>query len=96
MGKMGVHSALATEEADAIRAQLTRILESEFFRSSPRCCRFLSYSVLNLIEGGSPGRIGGSRVRNPVVRAQRAHPSRGNCSHRAPIVTVFRKFRQET
>ena len=57
MEKMGVHNALATEEADAVRAQLTRILDSEFFRSSPRCCAFLSYSVLNLIEGGAPEKM---------------------------------------
>jgi hypothetical protein len=57
MGKTEVHIALATEEADAVRAQLARILDSEFFCSSPRCCHFLTYSVLNLIEGGAPEKM---------------------------------------
>jgi hypothetical protein len=48
---------LTADEAGAVRAQLTRILESESFRSSRRCCRFLEYLVLNLIEGGPPENV---------------------------------------
>jgi hypothetical protein len=44
---------LETGQKEVVRAQLGRIVESEFFRSSQRCCRFLEYSVQHLLAGRS-------------------------------------------
>jgi len=57
MDNRGVNKALQPDEAVAVESQLARVLESEFFRSSGRCCRFLAYSVKHLIEGGTPEQL---------------------------------------
>jgi hypothetical protein len=44
---------LQAGQKEAVRAQLGRIVESEFFRGSQRCCRFLEYSVHNTLAGRS-------------------------------------------
>jgi len=51
------HTALTEEQVRALQAQAARIVESEFFRSSHRCCRFLEYSVRKVIEGCPPEKI---------------------------------------
>ena len=51
------HTALTEEQVRALQAQAARIVESEFFRSSHRCSRFLAYSVKKVIEGCPPEKI---------------------------------------
>jgi hypothetical protein len=38
-------------QKEAVQIQLGHILESEFFRSSHRCCRFLEYAVNQVLDG---------------------------------------------
>jgi hypothetical protein len=45
------HGIFTQEQVQSTRAQLSRILESEFFRSSDRCSKFLEYSVQKVIDG---------------------------------------------
>lgn len=53
----GETGTLETARKEAVRAQLGRIVESEFFRGSQRCCRFLEYSVQHLLAGRSQDEI---------------------------------------
>lgn len=48
---------LSRVQAGLVRGQLSRILESEFFRGSHRCCRFLEYSVEHVLQGSPPGEL---------------------------------------
>jgi len=42
---------LQNKRSELVRAHLTNILESEFFRNSPRCSRLLQYSVEHVLSG---------------------------------------------
>jgi len=44
--------AIDPAQHEAIRDELRRILESNAFRGSRRCCRFLEYSVDHVLAGG--------------------------------------------
>ncbi|HKE24719.1 MAG TPA: hypothetical protein VKB88_20300 [Bryobacteraceae bacterium] len=44
---------LSEERKPEVLAELARILESPHFRGSRRCCRFLEYSVQQVLKGGA-------------------------------------------
>lgn len=45
--------SLSEDRKAAVLAELARILESHSFRGSRRCCRFLEYSVQQVLKGGA-------------------------------------------
>jgi hypothetical protein len=44
-------STFSKTQKDLVRIQLGHILQSEFFRGSHRCCRFLEFAVNQVLEG---------------------------------------------
>src|SRR5579872_3757842 len=48
-----VHESISEDQQTAVRAELGRILASQSFRGSRRCCRFLEYSVQHILESTS-------------------------------------------
>lgn len=42
---------LSSEQREVVRIQLEQILLSDFFRSSHRCCQFLTFAVEQLLQG---------------------------------------------
>ena len=49
------HVAVRAEDQAAVEAELRRITSSPVFRGSRRCCRFLEYSVNQVLQQTSPG-----------------------------------------
>jgi hypothetical protein len=54
MATLANHVTLSPEQARIVREELSRILDSDFFRSSDKCCRFLRYITEKLLEGCPP------------------------------------------
>src|SRR5579871_3007115 len=48
-----VSESIPENRQEAVRAELSRILQSQSFRGSRRCCRFLEYSVQHVLDGNA-------------------------------------------
>src|SRR5437588_993410 len=50
-------AGLGDNQESAARAELQRILLSQAFRGSRRCCRFLEYSVQHVLQGNAQAEL---------------------------------------
>ncbi len=48
-----VSESIPENRQESVRAELSRILQSQSFRGSRRCCRFLEYSVQHVLDGNA-------------------------------------------